>query len=301
MPGVWPGLQILHFLHDGQAGIQNAFCVGSLTLFLVECTFSTMKLAVVQTSPQFGDIDANIKEAISLMKSSRADLYVLPELFNTGYNFLDVQEVDRLAEPADGNTCKALTAFAAEHQCYIAYGFAEKKEHLYNSAQLVGPNGPIGLYRKVHLYYRETILFTPGDLGFPVFDLPFGRVGMMVCFDWFYPESARTLALNGAQIILHPSNLVMPYCPDAMVTRCLENRVFAATANRVGREHRGNTDLSYIGKSQIVSPRGEILTRLSGADPGVSVVDIDPSLSMNKRLNEFNDLLADRRPETYHR
>jgi 5-aminopentanamidase len=258
-----------------------------------------MRLAIVQNNPEFGHVRGNVARLIQQMETAPADLYVLPELFNTGYNFIDVAEVESMAEPAKGPTFESLAGFAHKNACYIVYGFAEKGDRIYNSASLIGPDGYIGLYRKVHLYYRENIFFAPGDLGFPVFDLPFGKVGMMICFDWFYPESARTLALRGAQIIAHPSNLVMPYCPDAMVTRCLENRVFAATCNRTGRENRGGIDLGYIGKSEIVSPRGEILTRLPETGEGVSVVTIDPSLAGNKRLNEFNDLFGGRRPEFY--
>jgi predicted amidohydrolase len=258
-----------------------------------------MKLAVVQTNPAFGEVEANIRDAIDLMGSAHADLYVLPELFATGYNFTDKAEVESLAEPADGPTCKALTSFARTHKCHIAFGFAERAESLYNSAALVGPDGVIGLYRKVHLFYRENLFFSGGNLGFPVFDLPFGKVGVMICFDWIYPESARTLALRGAQLIVHPSNLVMPYCPDAMVTRCLENRVFAATANRVGRENRGGIDLSYIGTSEIVSSRGEILSRLGTTEQDIATVEVDLAFALNKSLNEYNDLLAGRRAEHY--
>ncbi len=121
----------------------------------------------------------------------------------------------------------------------------------------------------------------------------------MVCFDWIYPESARTLALKGAQLIAHPSNLVLPHCPDAMVTRCLENRVFAATANRVGREDRGGVDLTYIGKSEVVSPRGEILRRLGEDREEVAVEEVDLSLAKSKRINSHNDLFPDRRPQYY--
>ncbi len=258
-----------------------------------------MRVAIVQTSPQFGKIEANNKAALMLMKSADADLYVLPELFNTGYNFIDVQEAKELAEPIEGPTGSAIAEFCHRNSCYVVYGFAEKSDQIYNSSALVGPDGHIGLYRKVHLYYKETLLFAPGNLGFPVFDLPFGKIGMMVCFDWFYPESARTLALRGAQLIAHPSNLVMPYCPDAMVTRCLENRVFSATANRIGRENRGGVDLSYIGKSEIVSPRGEILKRLPDAEESIAVVEVDLALASSKKLNEFNDLFAGRRPDQY--
>ncbi|MBI3586564.1 MAG: acyltransferase, partial [Ignavibacteriales bacterium] len=177
--------------------------------------------------------------------------------------------------------------------------FAEKAGKIFNSAALVGPSGLIGVYRKIHLFDREHLFFTPGDLGFPVFDLPFGKIGIMICFDWIYPESARSLVLKGAQLIAHPSNLVLPHCPDAMVTRCLENRIFAATANRVGNENRGGFDLRFIGTSEIVSPRGEILKRLSTEKPEVGVSDIDLGLASDKKINTFNDLLGGRRTDQY--
>jgi len=122
----------------------------------------------------------------------------------------------------------------------------------------------------------------------------------MICFDWFYPESARTLALKGADIIAHPSNLVLPHCPDAMVTRCLENRVFAVTCNRIGSEERaGKKRLTYIGNSEVVNPAGNILWRAAGNQVDLSVVEIDPSEAREKRITPFNDLLAARRPEHY--
>jgi len=235
------------------------------------------------------------------MDAHPADCYVLPELFNTGYNFTTQNEVRSLGEPADGGaTARTLSDFAQAQGCYLAYGFAESdRGKLYNSAALVGPSGLVGFYRKVHLYDREHLLFEKGGGGFPVFDLPFGKVGIMVCFDWIYPESARTLALKGAQLILHPANLVLPFCPDAMVTRCLENRVFAATADRVGVENRCGFELKFIGKSEIVSPNGTILKRLSEDREEVAVVDIDLSEALNKRVNQYNDLLAGRCPDQY--
>lgn len=258
-----------------------------------------MRLALVQTSPVFGEVSANVEAALSLMCSVEADLYVLPELFNTGYNFLDRHEAEALSEPVNGPTFSSLSEFASDQESYVVYGFAERGPNLYNSAALVGPTGLVGRYRKVHLFDRESRFFAPGDLGFPVYDTPIGRVGMMICFDWIYPESARTLALKGTQIIAHPANLVMPHCPDALVTRCLENRVFAACANRVGREDRGGHDLRFIGKSEIVSPRGEILVRLGGGDAGVAVSEIEPALSDDKRINDHDDLLRGRRTVCY--
>ena len=122
---------------------------------------------------------------------------------------------------------------------------------------------------------------------------------MMICFDWYFPESARTLALRGAQIVAHPSNLVLPNCPNAMPVRSLENRVFAVTSNRVGTEDRGGTSLTFIGQSQITSPRGEILHRCPAVGAAVSVVEITPELADNKFATERNHLLNDRRPEFY--
>lgn len=258
-----------------------------------------MRLAVVQTKPEFGMVEPNVRSAIHLMERTKADLYVLPELFNTGYNFIEKREVEHVAERVDGPTFQVMHGFARQRSCFVAYGFAERGDQLYNAAALVGPDGLVGLYRKIHLFDRETLFFEPGNLGFPVFDLPFGRVGMMICFDWIYPESARTLAINGAQLILHPSNLVLPYCPDAMITRCIENRVFAATSDRVGNEHRGNFDLRFIGTSEVVSPRGEILVRLGTTEQEAAVVNIDPGESLQKKLNDHNDLLADRKPKQY--
>ncbi len=270
------------------------------------------RVAIVQTNPEFGDIRKNVAEAVELAGSVRADLYVLPELFSTGYNFTSRKEVERLSEPADGSAFAAMAGLAKKLKAYIAYGFAERPAtgttagsgaagaaRSYNSAALVGPRGMVGLYRKVHLFAKETLYFAPGDLGFRVFELPFGKVGIMVCFDWYYPEAARTLALRGAQIIAHPSNLVLPYCPDAMITRCLENRVFAATANRIGTERRGGSELRYIGTSEIVSPSGEVLIRMPHDEAGIRVVEVDLKEALGKKINRYNDLMGGRRPSEY--
>jgi len=119
--------------------------------------------------------------------------------------------------------------------------------------------------------------------------------GIVICFDWLFPEVARTFTMKGAQLIAHPSNLVLPYCPDAMVTRCLENRVFAATANRIGTEDRRSYKFTFIGKSEIVSHNGEILTRLPSNDIAIEVGDVNLSEASNKRINEYNDIFEDRK------
>lgn len=113
------------------------------------------------------------------------------------------------------------------------------------------------------------------------------------------PESCRTLALEGAQVIAHSANLVMPYCQNAMVTRCLENKVFAVTANRVGTERRGDDIFSFTGKSQITSVDGEILASGPQNEPSISMVEIDEKRAENKSINPYNDLFEDRRKEFY--
>jgi predicted amidohydrolase len=258
-----------------------------------------VRVAVVQTNPIFAEVKKNIQDALGLMETAKADIYILPELFNTGYNFIEQKESAILAEEADGMTYKMLCKFTKKQMCYIAYGFAEKADTIYNSSSIIGPEGFIGVYRKVHLFYRENLYFTPGNLGFPVFDLPIGKVGMMVCFDWLYPESVRSLALKGAQLIAHPSNLVLPYCPDGMVTRALENKVFTATADRVGEENRGSIDLKFIGTSEIVSPNGKILCRLGTSESAIGVVEVDLSFADKKQINEYNHIFNGRRTDQY--
>jgi predicted amidohydrolase len=202
-----------------------------------------------------------------------------------------------------------LAEIAADKRMHLVAGLAERAgDRVFNSAVLVGPRGHVGTYRKVHLFSEETRWFAPGTEGFTVWDLPAptavgggsARVGMMICFDWIVPEAARTLALRGADLIAHPANLVLPYCPDAMVTRCLENRVWAVTANRIGAEERGGkAPLRFIGRSEVVSPSGEILYRASTDQVELRVVEIDPAQARDKHLNLFNDLFAQRRPELY--
>jgi 5-aminopentanamidase len=258
-----------------------------------------MLLGVMQTNPEFGAVTHNIERALSFMEHDHAELYVLPELFNCGYNFIDGNETASLAEPAEGKTFQRVVAWAKSHQSFVVYGFAERADALYNSAAVVGPGGLIGVYRKLHLFDREKIFFTPGNIGFPVFNLPFGKIGVMICFDWFFPESARTLALHGAQIIAHPANLVLPHCPDAMITRSMENHVFTATANRIGRENRGGNDLHFIGSSQIVAYNGALLARMEENEERLTVVEIDSQRANDKTINRQNDLFKDRRTEQY--
>lgn len=260
-----------------------------------------MKAGFVQFSPQFGNVDANIEKALSLMEKADAELLVLPELFNTGYLFISVNETFNLAEEIpNGKTTKALCSFARKKGIHIVAGIAEVSNgKLYNSAVLVSPTGYVATYRKIHLFNEEKLWFQPGDEGFAVYDIGSCKIGIMICFDWFFPESTRILALKGADIICHTANLVLPYCQDAMITRCLENRIYAIIANRTGEEERGGNKWRYTGNSQITSPDARILYRADPERDEVGIVEIDVSKARNKRLNKYNDLFTDRRLEFY--
>lgn len=261
-----------------------------------------LKVGFYQFYPLFGKKEENLRKVYSAIKGIKVDLLVLPEFFATGYQFLSIKEIEELSESVpNGYTTKALEELSKRNVCYIIAGIPEKADNkFYNSAIFTGPDGFIGFYRKTHLFYEEKNFFTPGDTGFKVWDTDIGNVGIMICFDWFFPESMRTLALQGAELIAHPSNLVMPYCPDAMPIRCLENRVYAVTANRIGIEERKfKKELKFIGQSMIVSPEGTVCAKAGKDEEVLMVVEIDIEKAKNKNLNELNNIFRDRRPEMY--
>jgi predicted amidohydrolase len=259
-----------------------------------------MRIGFIQTAPVFGDKEVNFHQVNQLSGGLKADLLVLPELFATGYAFTSTEEAARLSEPADGPTAGFLKQLSTDTGAVIVAGFAENEAgRIFNSSLIVYDGRVIGTYRKLHLFNREKLWFTPGDKPLEVHEINGMRIGVMICFDWIFPEVMRTLALKGAQVIAHPSNLVMPYCQKAMVTRCLENRLFAVTANRTGREVRGEDDFLFTGQSQVTAFNGEVL--LSGAigETAVSIVETDLLKADNKEINPFNNLLGDRRAEFY--
>jgi predicted amidohydrolase len=260
-----------------------------------------MRIGYLQFRPVFGEVDVNVAAMKRLISTAEADLLVLPELANTGYTFTAVEELSRIAEPFESSpSLDALQKLARERSCALVVGFAEKCDgKLYNSSALLYPDGDRVLYRKIHLFGAENTFFTPGDIPFSVHEYQGAKLGMMICFDWFFPESMRTLALKGAQIVCHPVNFVLPWGPKAMTVRSLENRVFSITANRFGTETRGEYSFTFIGASQVLSPMGEVLAGAPAEGDHVAVVEIDPALALDKKLNKFNDLFASRRPEFY--
>jgi predicted amidohydrolase len=261
-----------------------------------------LKAAFVQTSPVFGEVRSNVDKAVSKLEALDAELIVLPELYSTGYQFRSKKELLELAEEVpSGYATKRLVEAAKAKGAYIVAGLAERAgRKAYNSAVLVGPRGLVGTYRKAHLFWDEKKIFTKGDTPFKVYKAGKVRVGIMICFDWLFPEAARTLALAGAEVICHPSNLVLPYCPEAMITRSLENRVFTITANRVGVEERvSGKPLRFIGTSQVTAPNGEVLARAGSRREEARVVEIEPAQARKKMITPLNDIFKDRRSDLF--
>ncbi len=258
-----------------------------------------MRVGFIQFAPVLGDVSASIEKLDAhLTRAVDADLWVLPELCNSGYNFTSWSQAWQTAEEiGSGPFVGYLTSICRERGCYVVSGLNERAgDRLYNTAVLVGPEGVVGHYRKLHLFLHEKDFFEPGDAGLPVFDIGLCRVGMLVCFDWLFPEVWRILALEGADLICHPSNLVLPgLAQRAVPIRALTNRVYVVTANRIGTEG----DLTFTGQSTLAGPRGEILLQASPSEEEIGVIDLDVSLARDKRITARNHIFGDRRPDLY--
>ncbi len=260
---------------------------------------SFMKVGFLQFAPHLGDAAATREHVERLLDEVPAvDLLVLPELANSGYNFSSTAQARELSEEVDASPfVDVVRDHCAKHARHVVTGFCEREgDELFNAALLIGPKGIEGKYRKLHLFLNEKDHFRPGNLGLPVFDVGDFRVGMLICFDWIFPEPWRVLALRGADIICHPSNLVLPgLAQQAAPVHALMNRVYIVTANRIGTEG----DLTFTGRSTIASPQCQVMATAPDDDEDVQVVEIDLSLAREKAVTARNDVFADRRPEEY--
>lgn len=258
-----------------------------------------LKIGTAQADFKIADTQTNLHIIHGLLDEAHTagvDVLILPELANSGYNFETPEQAASASEEADkGPFCTLLRDWSTGGRL-VAGGFCERDgSSLFNSAAIYGDGRLITVYRKAHLFANEVTFFQPGNAKPPVFEFNGHKYGVMICFDWFFPEMARSLALRGAQIILHPSNLVLPWCQRAMLTRSIENRVFTATANRVGTDR----DLSFSGLSQVTSPKGDLLVQADGSTAGVVWADVDLKEADNKHVTKQNDLFKCRRPELY--
>lgn len=261
-----------------------------------------MRIAVVQFKPAFKDLVTNLARIEAEIATTNADVIVFPELATSGYFFLSTEEAAPFALTADSPEIAGLIRIAAQHHRIIVCGFAERDgSTLYNSAVIGGHGISTSVYRKTHLFYREVDVFAPGNTGFFVIDIPQldCRLGTMICYDWRFPESARTLALKGADLIVCPSNLVTNVWRMAMPVRALENKVYLAVANRTGEETNGDESVRFNGDSVIYGYNGTALTSADQTSDATLTAEIDPAQTRNKSFNAVNDIFADRRPEHY--
>jgi predicted amidohydrolase len=276
---------------------------------------SPVRVSVIQFDPQCGasNCQGNLARSLALAQQASdegANLIVLPELANTGYAFLGRSEAFDLAENVPfGPSVQAWMEFARKQQVYLVAGLAEREGvKLYDTAVLVGPDGFIGKYRKAHLWNQEKLWFTPGDVGFPVFDTPIGRIGLMICWDVWFPEVPRLLALQGADIICSLNNWVWTPPPLFDATgKCMAsyltigaahmNNVFIAAANRIGTD-RGDR---FLGCSLIAGTNGWPIGEVASADEQtILYADIDLVSARSALVwNNLNDLPRDRRSDLY--
>jgi predicted amidohydrolase len=254
-----------------------------------------------QFAPKFGEVETNLSKVVSALRGAEADIIVLPELAFTGYLFQNRSELASLAqEPTKSEIVSSLVALCRDRDFYLVTGFAEKSaDKIFNSALVIGGNGILHTYRKLHLFNTEKEYFDPGNTALDTIELRGAKIGVMVCFDWAFPEVARVLALQGADLLCHPSNLVLTHCQQTMIIRCIENSVFAITANRFGSDIRPRGTLTFTGQSQLVAPKGELIYRAKPEEEKLFIAEIEVSKARHKWMTERNNLLEDRRPEYY--
>jgi predicted amidohydrolase len=270
----------------------------------------TVRIAGVQMDVAIGQREKNLGRMIEFLAQTsrhKALLTVFPECALSGYCFNSLEEARPHAEPVPGPSTLRLAEACREFQTYAVMGLLEVDgARLFNACVLSGPEGQIGTYRKVHLPYLGIDRFTtPGDRGFGVWSCGPLRIGMGICYDAAFPEATRVMALDGADLIVLPTNWppgAECTCEFVINARALENHVYFLAVNRAGEE-RG---FRFIGRSKACEPAGKTMFQARADGEEVFYVDIDPALARRKRvirvpgLHEI-DRFADRRPEWYGR
>jgi predicted amidohydrolase len=261
--------------------------------------------------PVVGKKDDNLRRSIEMIEEAAgngAGLVVLPELCNSGYVFETREEAFALSEEVPGGpTMQAWIQVASRHNLHIVAGINERDgDALYNSSAVIGPHGHVGTFRKVHLWNEENLFFEPGNLGFPVFKTPIGRIGTFICYDGWFPESYRLCALQGADIVCIPTNWVPIPGQDKdreamanilVMAGAHSNSVFIAAADRVGTERAQ----PFVGQSLIVSYTGWPMAGPASADRE-EIIYAEANLADARRKrnwNEYNQILRDRRGDVY--
>ena len=267
------------------------------------------------------DPAVNMRKAVEGVREAArrgAQIVCLQELFRSQY-FCQVEDhrFFELAEPVPGPSTETLATLARELGVVIIASLFEKRaEGLYhNTAAIIDADGRyLGKYRKMHIpddpQYYEKFYFTPGDLGFHSWDTRFGRIGVLVCWDQWYPEAARLTAMSGAQILFYPT--AIGWLPPEKAehgaqqqaawetiqrSHAIANGVYVAVVNRVGYEGKPEKGLEFWGNSFVADPFGRILSEASSDKEEILVVECDPAQSEETRRNW--PFLRDRRIDAY--
>lgn len=269
----------------------------------------SFRIAVVQMAPEYANPEANrvaIANLLSEAANKGAALVLFPECAISGYVFDSAEEAYPACETIPGATTQMLETLCAERNIYAVVGLLERDgDAIYNVAVVVGPQGFIAKYRKCHLPVLGVDRYVAKGDCLEMIDLGFVRVGILICYDIRFPEAARNLALQGADVLLVPTNWPQgaESAPEFMTrTRAWENRFYVAACNRVGVEQ----GVRFIGRSQIVTPDGEIIQQADGETSTILYAEIYPERARQKKLIrepgvwEF-DPVGDRRPELYGR
>ncbi len=259
-----------------------------------------------QLAPRVGDLAHNkdlARDAVRRALSDRADIVVLPELTTSGYVFADAEEARRTAIGADDPFFADLEALLAGTATVAVLGFCEDAgDTLYNSAAVVDADGVRAVYRKTHLWDRETLFFSPGQRMAPVVTTPHGRIGVLICYDMEFPEMPRRLALAGADLIAVPTNWPLEDHPTGerpaeiiqAQAAARANGLYIACADRSGTE-RGQ---QWTQGTAVIDQYGWINAAATGTEHRI-VTDLFLHLSREKALSPHNDLLGDRRTDLY--
>ena len=273
--------------------------------------FPSIKVASIQMEPRIGQKKDNLARSLQMIETAAAEgavLIVLPELSNTGYIFKSREEAFEMAESlVDGETVQAWMAIASRLNIHLVAGITERDgARLFNSAVVIGPTGLLGTYRKLHLWENEHLFFEPGDLGLPVFDTPLGRIGVVICYDGWFPEVYRLLAMKGVDIVCVPTNWVpmdgetpgnIAMANILTMAAAKTNGLSIICADRVGTER----DQEFIGQSIIVASNGfTIAGPASRENEEILYASINIKQSrIGRSLNVFNHVLRDRRDDIY--
>jgi predicted amidohydrolase len=266
---------------------------------------SFMLITIVQSFPKYADTASNLDFIHRTIDTVEADLLVFPELATSGYFFTEKSHI--LPHALTWNESielKDIQEKATKSDTILVIGFPEKDGDLfYNSAGIFMPDATKSrVYRKTHLFYKEHLIFEQGNTGFfCVHDVKHDcKIGIMICYDWRFPEAARTLALQGADVIVCPSNLVTTLSGKVFPARAIENKVYVAVANRVGEESLEGEILLFRGESAIYDYLGERIGMASFGNEEIIHAEINPQETRNKAFNSVNDIFKDRKPEMYY-